>query len=48
VAVFGGVMRVTERRWGTDGDLSLDAMRGLTIAYLEQVGPALTQNWRSS
>ncbi|MCX5047879.1 MULTISPECIES: TetR family transcriptional regulator [unclassified Streptomyces] len=47
VAVFGGVMRVTERRWSTGEDFSIDAMRGLTISYLEQVGPALTENWRS-
>ncbi|MFI6561035.1 TetR/AcrR family transcriptional regulator [Streptomyces sp. NPDC050534] len=48
VAVFGGVMRVTERRWSAGGELGLDAMRALTIAYLEQVGPALTQNWRTT
>ncbi|MFR0352355.1 TetR family transcriptional regulator [Streptomyces sediminimaris] len=48
VAVFGGVMRVTERRWSAGGELGLDAMRALTITYLEQVGPALTQNWRTT
>ncbi|MGW2521071.1 TetR family transcriptional regulator [Streptomyces sp. NPDC001617] len=47
VAVFSGVMRVTERQWGTDADFSLEAMRALTISYLEQVGPALTENWRT-
>jgi AcrR family transcriptional regulator len=47
VAVFGGVMRVTERQWSTGEDFSIDAMRALTIAYLEQVGPALTGNWRT-
>ncbi|MFF4252184.1 TetR family transcriptional regulator [Streptomyces sp. NPDC001663] len=47
VAVFSGVMRVTERQWSTGEDFSLEAMRGLTIAYLEQVGPALTENWRT-
>ncbi|MCX4880527.1 MULTISPECIES: TetR family transcriptional regulator [unclassified Streptomyces] len=47
VAVFGGVMRVTERRWSTGEDFSIDAMRALTLSYLEQVGPALTGNWRS-
>jgi len=47
VAVFGGVMRVTERQWSTGEDFSIDAMRALTIAYLEQVGPALTENWRT-
>src|SRR3954451_23758584 len=47
VAVFGGVMRVAERRWSARGELSLDAMRTLTIAYLEQVSPAITENWRT-
>lgn len=47
VAVFGGVMRVTERQWGTDAEFSVEAMRALTISYLEQVGPALTENWRT-
>jgi len=47
VAVFGGVMRVTEQRWSASGDISLDGMRELTASYLEQVGPALTENWRT-
>ncbi|MFF4150006.1 TetR family transcriptional regulator [Streptomyces sp. NPDC001651] len=47
VAVFGGVMRLTERRWCTGGDASLDAIRALTVQYLEQVGPALTGSWRT-
>ncbi|MBT2677019.1 TetR family transcriptional regulator [Streptomyces sp. SD31] len=47
VAVFGGVMRLTERQWSTGGDFSLDAMRTLTISYLEQVGPALSESWRT-
>lgn len=48
VAVFSGVMRVTERQWSLDTDFSLDAMRTLTVSYLEQVGPALTENWRTN
>jgi AcrR family transcriptional regulator len=47
VAVFGGVMRVTERQWFTGKDFSVEAMRALTISYLEQVGPALTESWRT-
>ncbi|MFF3335443.1 TetR/AcrR family transcriptional regulator [Streptomyces sp. NPDC002888] len=47
VAVFSGVMRVTERQWIVGGDFSLDAMREMTISYLEQVGPTLTENWRA-
>lgn len=46
VAVFGGVMRVTEQSWSARDDISLEGMRALTIAYLDQVGPALTGNWR--
>lgn len=45
VAVFSGVMRVTERQWLTDGDFSLEAMRELTVAHLELLGPALTGKW---
>lgn len=48
VAVFSAVMRVTERQWSTAADFSLDAMRTLTVSYLEQVGPALTGDWRTN
>ncbi|MGW1747975.1 TetR family transcriptional regulator [Streptomyces sp. NPDC002092] len=47
VAIFGGVMRVTERQWSTGEDFSVEAMRALTVSYLEQVGPALTESWRT-
>ncbi|MGW2569534.1 TetR family transcriptional regulator [Streptomyces sp. NPDC001537] len=47
VAIFSGVMRVTERQWSTGEDFSVEAMRALTISYLEQVGPALTESWRT-
>ncbi|MFB7504714.1 TetR/AcrR family transcriptional regulator [Streptomyces broussonetiae] len=46
VAVFGGVIRVTERQWCTGEDFSLESIRQLTASYLDQVGPALTGNWR--
>ncbi|SOD86885.1 TetR family transcriptional regulator [Streptomyces sp. Ag109_G2-15] len=46
VAVFGGVIRVTERQWSTGDDFSLEAIRELTASYLDQVGSALTGNWR--
>ncbi|MFF0015192.1 TetR family transcriptional regulator [Streptomyces sp. NPDC005374] len=45
VAVFSGVMRVTERQWLVDGEFSLEAMRELTASYLELLGPALTGKW---
>jgi AcrR family transcriptional regulator len=47
VAVFSGVMRMTERQWSTGVDYGLDAMRSLTVSYLEQVGPALAGGWRT-
>ncbi|MFJ9818210.1 TetR family transcriptional regulator [Streptomyces sp. NPDC101151] len=47
VAVFGGVIRVTERQWSTGDDFSLEAIRALTASYLDQVGSALTGNWRT-
>ncbi|MDX2595048.1 MULTISPECIES: TetR family transcriptional regulator [Streptomyces] len=48
VAVFGGVIRVTERQWSTGEDFSLLAMRQLTASYLDQVGSALIGNWRTT
>lgn len=47
VALFGGVIRVTERLWSAGDDLTLEGMRQLTAAYLDQVGPALAGNWRT-
>ncbi|HET9381219.1 MAG TPA: TetR family transcriptional regulator [Streptomyces sp.] len=47
VAMFGAVVRVTERRWSVGGDFSIAAIRDLTAAHLDQVGPALTGNWRT-
>jgi AcrR family transcriptional regulator len=48
VAVFGGVIRVTERQWSTGEDFSLEAIRTLTASSLDQVGSALTGNWRTT
>lgn len=48
VAVFGGVMRVVERMWIAGDDLSIEAMRELTAAHLDGVGPALAGSWRAS
>ncbi|MEV5338971.1 TetR family transcriptional regulator [Streptomyces sp. NPDC052676] len=48
VAVFGGVIRVTERLWSAGDDFSVEALRALTTAYLDQVGPALAADWRST
>ncbi|WP_328482164.1 TetR family transcriptional regulator [Streptomyces sp. NBC_00377] len=48
VAVFSGVMRVTERQWSTGADFSLERIRALTALYLDGVGPALLGNWREA
>jgi AcrR family transcriptional regulator len=47
VAVFGGVMRVTARRWGAGEDLSVEAIRELTASHLDHLGPALAGDWRT-
>ncbi|MET8824916.1 TetR family transcriptional regulator [Streptomyces sp. NPDC004610] len=47
VALFGGVMRVTERLWTAGDDHSVAGMRAVTARYLDQVGPALAENWRT-
>ncbi|MFF9058050.1 TetR/AcrR family transcriptional regulator [Streptomyces sp. NPDC101213] len=47
VALFGAVMRVTERQWATSGDFSPEGMRDLTSRHLDQVGPALLGSWRA-
>ncbi|MEU6913662.1 TetR family transcriptional regulator [Streptomyces olindensis] len=47
VALFGGVIRVTERLWSAGDELTLEGLRELTTAYLDQVGPALAGNWRA-
>jgi AcrR family transcriptional regulator len=48
VAAFGAVMRVTERIWSTRDDAGLASLRELTAAYLDQVVPALTGDWRDT
>lgn len=47
VAVFSGVMRVTERQWLLEEEFSLAGIHALTTRYLDQVGPALLGNWRA-
>jgi AcrR family transcriptional regulator len=47
VAAFSGVMRMTDRLWGQGEDSSTEAIRELTEAYLDHLGPALAENWRT-
>lgn len=46
VAAFSGVMRVTGRLWGQGQDTSVAAIRRMTEAHLDQIGPALATDWR--
>ncbi|MYU00582.1 MULTISPECIES: TetR family transcriptional regulator [unclassified Streptomyces] len=46
VAAFSGVMRVTGQLWGQGHDSSVEALRDLTEAYLDQLVPALAGDWR--
>ncbi|MFG3404627.1 TetR/AcrR family transcriptional regulator [Streptomyces sp. NPDC048142] len=46
VAAFSGVMRVTGQLWGQGLDPSVEALRDLTEEYLDQLVPALAQDWR--
>ncbi|MFF8903925.1 TetR family transcriptional regulator [Streptomyces olivaceoviridis] len=48
VAVFAAVIRVTERQCCVREDFGPEALRTLSAAYLDQVGPALTGNWRGA
>ncbi|MEV3991018.1 TetR family transcriptional regulator [Streptomyces sp. NPDC049837] len=48
VAAFSGVMRVTGQLWGRGEDPSLEAIRALTEAYLDHLGPALAADWRDA
>ncbi|MEU9235278.1 TetR family transcriptional regulator [Streptomyces subrutilus] len=45
-AAFCGVMRVTGRLWGQGEDTGVAAIRRMTEACLDQIGPALAGNWR--
>ncbi|MCX4677472.1 TetR/AcrR family transcriptional regulator [Streptomyces sp. NBC_01433] len=48
VAAFCGVMRVAGQLWGQgqDQDPSLNSLRSLTEVHLDQLGPALADDWR--
>ncbi|MFV2117318.1 TetR/AcrR family transcriptional regulator [Streptomyces sp. Act-28] len=48
VASFGGVMRVTGQLWVQGEDASLEALRTLTVNYLDHITPALATDWRET
>ncbi|MFJ4436171.1 TetR/AcrR family transcriptional regulator [Streptomyces sp. NPDC088923] len=45
VAAFGGVMRLTEHRWGAGQDGSVEALRALAVQHLDHLTPALVREW---
>ncbi|GHG73085.1 TetR/AcrR family transcriptional regulator [Streptomyces griseocarneus] len=47
VAAFSGVMRETSKLWADAAGGDFSELRGTTAAYLDQIGPALAENWRS-
>ncbi|MFI1676621.1 TetR/AcrR family transcriptional regulator [Streptomyces sp. NPDC020607] len=47
VAAFSGVMRITGRQWGAGEDTSPESIRALTETYLDHLGPALAEGWRT-
>ncbi|WP_431044632.1 TetR/AcrR family transcriptional regulator [Streptomyces sp. P1-3] len=46
VAAFGGAVRMAGRLWNEGSAHTLEALRDLTIAYLDQIGPALVESWQ--
>jgi AcrR family transcriptional regulator len=47
VAAYSGVLRAAGRSWGTGDDVSVDSVRELARTYVDQLGPALSQDWKT-
>ncbi|AJT67303.1 TetR/AcrR family transcriptional regulator [Streptomyces chattanoogensis] len=47
VAAFCGVMRVAGKVWGEGEDCSVASIRTLTQSYLDHIGPAIDDDWRT-
>jgi AcrR family transcriptional regulator len=45
VAAFSGVMRAASRRWSAEGDVTVRAARRKAESYVDQLGPALAEDW---
>ncbi|OEU88074.1 hypothetical protein DB35_16700 [Streptomyces abyssalis] len=45
VAAFSGVMRAAFRHWSLRGDLTVSAAQQAVESYVEQLGPALSDDW---
>ncbi|MEU1307681.1 TetR family transcriptional regulator [Streptomyces cinnamoneus] len=47
VAAFSGVMRANGKLWAEVADGDMSGLKRATAGYLDQIGPALAENWRS-
>lgn len=45
VAAFSGVMRAASRCWSSGEDITVQAARDTVESYVDQLGPALSQDW---
>ncbi|WP_420802391.1 TetR/AcrR family transcriptional regulator [Streptomyces taklimakanensis] len=45
VAAFSGVIQLAGRRWAADSGVTVEGARRLFRGYLEQLGPALAEEW---
>lgn len=47
VAAFSGVMRANGKLWAEVADGDMSELKHTAAAFLDQIGPALAENWRS-
>ncbi|MFF9480002.1 TetR family transcriptional regulator [Streptomyces sp. NPDC014733] len=47
VGAFNGVMRAAGKAWSEGDDFTVTSIRELTRSYLDHIGPALDDNWRT-
>ncbi|MFP8941110.1 TetR/AcrR family transcriptional regulator [Streptomyces fenghuangensis] len=48
VAAFAGVLRLAGRRWAVGRDITVEGARRVFQEYLDRLGPALAEDWRSA
>ena len=46
VAAFSAVVQLAGRHWATSGEVSVESARRIYENYLDQLGPALGEDWR--
>lgn len=47
VAAFSGVMRAAGQVWSEGEDHTVSSIRELTMSYLDHIGPAIEDDWRT-